>query len=64
DVFLDAYAEHVTLLTGIKAQNPRAYHNMMHRLYTEASGTIPPAANLANASDALAHVDFAGMDID
>ena len=36
DAFLDAYTEHVTLLTGIKTQNPRAYHTMMHRLYTEA----------------------------
>ncbi|PIL31106.1 hypothetical protein GSI_05802 [Ganoderma sinense ZZ0214-1] len=64
DSFLDAYTEHVTLLTGIKAQNPRAYHTMMHRLYCEASGVLAPAANVASASDALAHVDFAGMEVD
>ena len=33
-------------------------------MMTYTSGTIAPAANFATASDALAHVDFAGMDID
>ncbi|KAI1784148.1 hypothetical protein LXA43DRAFT_850149, partial [Ganoderma leucocontextum] len=64
DAFLDAYTEHITLLTGIKTQNPRAYHVTMHRLYMEASGTAPPTANVANATDALAYVDFAGMKVD
>ncbi|KAI8994098.1 hypothetical protein BD414DRAFT_411913 [Trametes punicea] len=36
DAFLDAYNEHVTLLTGIKQKNVNGYHTMMHRLYIAA----------------------------
>ncbi|KAI0706333.1 hypothetical protein C8Q76DRAFT_696627 [Earliella scabrosa] len=63
DSYLDAYNEHIVLLQGIKDTNVRAYHTIMHRLYTAASGSTAPAGPAA-AGNPLAHVDFAGMDLD
>ncbi|KAI8968768.1 hypothetical protein BD414DRAFT_373801, partial [Trametes punicea] len=65
DCYLDAYQEHILLLKGIQDQNPRAYHVMMHKLYKDASGLVPAMTLAGNAhSDALSHVDIAGMDIE
>lgn len=36
DSYLDAYNEHVTLLTVIKENNVNGYHTMMHRIYRAA----------------------------
>ena len=37
DAYVDVYNEHCILLAGIRKQNPRAYHTMMHRLFNAAS---------------------------
>ncbi|KAI0697496.1 hypothetical protein C8T65DRAFT_582555, partial [Cerioporus squamosus] len=65
DAFLDVYNEHKLLLNGIKTHNPRGFHTLMHRLYRQASGAGPiNDAAVAAANSALAHVDFANMDMD
>ncbi|TBU36477.1 hypothetical protein BD309DRAFT_984915 [Dichomitus squalens] len=57
--------EHLILLNGIKTQNPRAYHTMMHRIYKLASGTEPSLSASALAPGAaLAQVNVQDMDVD
>ncbi|TBU38582.1 hypothetical protein BD309DRAFT_983577 [Dichomitus squalens] len=63
DAFVDAYNKHITLLTEIKSQNARGYHTMMHRLFTRAGNAVTPIVD-PMPQNALAHVDFAKMEID
>ncbi|TBU37677.1 hypothetical protein BD309DRAFT_1061881 [Dichomitus squalens] len=63
DAVVDAYNEHITLLTEIKSQNARGYHTMMHCLFSRASNAIAPIVS-PTPQNALAHVDFAAMKID
>ena len=58
DSFADAYNEHITLLTGIKNKNVRAYHAMMHRLYREAT-YVPPQSLLVLAQRVLTMISTA-----
>ncbi|TBU26654.1 hypothetical protein BD311DRAFT_666987 [Dichomitus squalens] len=65
DAYLDVYNEHIVLLKGIKSENARGYHIMMHRLFTRARcDTVMPFLHLPHTNTALAHVDFAAMDVD
>ncbi|TBU52392.1 hypothetical protein BD310DRAFT_952753 [Dichomitus squalens] len=65
DAYLDVYNEHIVLLKGIKSENARGYHIMMHRLFTCARcDTVMPFLHLPHTNTALAHVDFAAMDVD
>ncbi|TBU36602.1 hypothetical protein BD309DRAFT_878102 [Dichomitus squalens] len=64
DAYVDAYNEHITLLTGIKSQNARGYHTMMHRLFTRASNSVAPSLVTNTSNTALSHVDFSAMEID
>ncbi|KAI0833358.1 hypothetical protein BC628DRAFT_1498791 [Trametes gibbosa] len=64
DMYVDVYNEHCILLAGIRNQNPRAYHTMMHRLFNVATGSLPATGAPAPGANALAQVDVNAMDID
>ncbi|KAI0717684.1 hypothetical protein C8T65DRAFT_571521 [Cerioporus squamosus] len=64
DSYLDAYNEHIILLEGIKNASAGGYHKMMHRLYKLASRRTPTATGGTGGTTALAHVDFAAMEVD